>query len=117
MCHGAMLAEWMRAPMNAWCHVSRTTPERAEAPPHSHSQLHPPAAARRTCGWWWARSVRPRRVAVLDVIGVPLCLGFVTGTSVDPFSPHGARRAPAGLCARQHTGRNCNQLRSVVVNG
>ena len=120
MPQGEMLAEWMRAPMKAWCQVSRTTPERADAPPHPHSQVHPPTGARRTCGWWWARSVRPRRACVgvvVVVIGVPLCGEFVTGTSPDPFSLDDPRWALAGLCPWRHTGSARDFHCSLVVTG
>src|SRR4051812_10804034 len=104
MSHGAMLAEWMRAPTKAWCQVSSTAGERDDAPPHRHSQVHPPTGLRTTRGWWWARSVRPRRGAgaVVVVIGVPLYGWFVAGNSPDLLSTDDPPCERADLCAWRH---------------
>lgn len=116
MPQGQMLAEWMRAPTTAWCHVSRTVRDRAEAPPQAHSQAHPPSSVRWTRGWWWARSVRLRR-GVVVVIGVPLCVELadrispVVVLSDDPLP----RRS--GLCPRRHTARTRDLSCSLVVTG
>ncbi|GAA2160763.1 hypothetical protein FHX52_3173 [Humibacillus xanthopallidus] len=116
MPQGQMLAEWMSAPTKAWCHVSRTVRDRADAPPQAHSQLHPPTGVWQTRGWWWARSVRLRRDVVV-VIGVPLCVDLAIRTSPDAVITEDPRGAPTGLCPRRHTGGTRDLFCSLVVTG
>jgi hypothetical protein len=101
--HGAIDAEWMRAPTNAWCQVRGVTVARDDEPPQLHSHVQPvrrPVVTRLTRGWWCAMSVRGRVFWVM-VIGVSFpCAARAFDVHLDDLPA-----SPLRLCSRRHSVR------------